>query len=425
MNFIYIFCSIIIRTATKIFFKKITVIGLENISDTRPLFLYGNHNNAFLDSIVVHFALNENIYTLTRGDVFSSKIKTYLLSQFHILPIFRMQEGFENLHKNADTFSTTTSLLKQNKKVLIFPEGNCIQEKNLRKFKKGMARMAYSAEAETNFTLGLQLQPIAINYTKPAQFRGSYEIIIGKTIDVKRFEDDFVKNPSIAINKMNAECEFSLSKLVVIVNNKEYENLHELLCEIYTNNNDNKSRKEIANLVNEFANDRIGHLNNLSEKYLKILKEYGIRDWVVKESENGFFKNSMYTLFLILTSPLYLVGLLLNYVAFKTPFLIAKKMCKNIEFFTSVNLSSGAFIWVINFIIYTIILSFFAINGLVFLLLIFLMPVSGLFALWYWEKLKKIIGKYRWLNLLNSNENIANEMLKMRTDIYNFSLQIQ
>jgi 1-acyl-sn-glycerol-3-phosphate acyltransferase len=421
MNFIYIFCTLITKTATKIFFKKINIIGLENISDKKPLFIYGNHNNAFFDSMVVHFALNENIYTLTRGDVFSSKLKNYLLSQFHILPIYRMQEGIENLHKNADTFSTTTTLLKQNKKVIIFPEGNCIQEKNLRKFKKGMARMAYSTEAETNFTLGLQLQPIAINYTKPSQFRSSYEIIIGKSIEVKKFETDYLKNPNAAINKMNDECEKKLSELVVIVKDKENERLHDLLCEIYSNNSHTKSRKFIADLVNNFEPNTLNQIKQTSDKYSKLLYKYGIRDWVVMENENGFGKISFYTLILILTSPLYLIGLLLNYIAFKTPYLIAKKMCKNIEFFTSINLVSGAFIWVISFILYVILLSVITTNGFIFMLSVLMMPLGGLFALWYWEKAKKIIGKFRWLKLTRNNKDIANEIIEMRNEMYQIS----
>jgi hypothetical protein len=371
--------------------------------------------------MVVHFALNENVYTLTRGDVFSSKLKTYLLSQFHILPIYRMQEGFENLHKNADTFSTTTTLLKQNKKVVIFPEGNCIQEKNLRKFKKGMARMAYSTEAETNFTLGLKLQPIAINYTKPSQFRSSYEIIIGQPIEVKKFEADYLKNPNAAINKMNDECEQKLSELVVIVKNKENESLHDLLCEIYGNNNNPKSRKHIANLVNSFEQNTLNKIKHTSEKYSEMLHKLGIRDWIVMENENGFGEISFYTLIIILTSPIYLIGLVLNYFTFITPYLIAKKMCKNIEFFTSVNLVSGGFLWVISFILYIVLLSIITTNGFIFLISALMMPIGGLFALWYWEKAKKIIGKFRWLKLTRNNKDIVNEIIDLRNEIYHIS----
>jgi hypothetical protein len=82
---------------------------------------------------------------------------------------------------------------------------------------------------------------------------------------------------------------------------------------------------------------------------------------------------------------------------------------------------SGAFIWVISFILYVILLSVIITNGFIFMLSVLMMPLGGLFALWYWEKAKKIIGKFRWLKLTRNNIEIANEIIEMRNEIYQLS----
>ncbi len=415
MNPIYLICTLIISTTNKIFFKKINIVGRKNVTNKNPLFLYGNHSNAFYDSIVVHFALNENIYTLTRGDVFSSKLKTFLLKQFHILPIYRLQEGFENLHKNSDTFSKTTQLLKLKNKVMIFPEGNCIQEKRLRKFKKGMARMAYSTEAETNFTLGLKLLPVAINYTNPSQFRSEYQIVFGHPIDVKKYEQEYLKNPVIAINKINAECEARLKELMVIINDKENDEIFETYSEIFRKSKTTK--QEIANKINGFDTDRLLEIRIKINDYNKYLKAKKIRDWVVLENENGFGKVSLNLVILIFAFPIYLIGLSLNYLAFKLPYLVAKKSVKNIEFFTSINLAAGGFIWVILYTFYILISSSFINNGYLFIANFFVMPITGMVALYYWEMMKKTIGKFRWLKLIRNSEPELQKIVELRQEI--------
>ena len=51
----------------------------------------------------------------------------------------------KNILKNDATYEKTYELLGKNDWIVIFPEGDCVQEKHLRPIKKGTARMAFGA----------------------------------------------------------------------------------------------------------------------------------------------------------------------------------------------------------------------------------------------------------------------------------------
>jgi 1-acyl-sn-glycerol-3-phosphate acyltransferase len=415
MNFIYILSKLIIYPALKIFFKKQVVIGKEKVVNNKPLIICSNHNNAFLDSIVLHYALWENIYTLTRGDVFGNKFKAYLLGQFHILPVYRFQEGFENLQKNNDTFEKTIKKLEQSNKILIFPEGNCIQEKRLRKFKKGMARIAFSAESNRNFKLGLRVQPIAINYTAPWKFRSSLEIVVGDPILISDYQNDYEQNQQLAMNKLNQKCESDLSSMMVILHSNKLDDLHSLLCEML--GNDLANRQKIAAKLNQFSTEEAHSMLSIFNDYSASLKKHKIRDWVVAENETGYGKQFYESFVLFVTFPLFIVGFLLNYINYKVPYLITKKVCKNREFYSSINLASGAFIYLILFLIYVTISSSFIENGFLFLVNLLVMPVTGFIALNYLNRFKKLRGKLNWLRLIRNHQSKADELISLRNSI--------
>jgi len=415
MNFIYIFCKIITYCGARIFFKKKEIIGLENMPTNVPVVLYANHNNAFVDSMLLHFALNENLYTLTRGDVFSNKIKSFLLRKFNIIPVYRMRDGISNLHKNAESFDETIEVLKQKKKVVLFPEGDCVQEKRLRTFKKGMARIVFDAENSENFNLGIVIIPVAINYNKPWQFRSSYQITIGKPVQLKTYENDYKTNAVKAINALTINCFNTLKTMLPTVENPLNDETYSLLSEMKTEFE--KTDKLIADKLNILDNENAISIRNLVSEYNIQLKNNKIKDWVVAENESNFGRTFFYSAVLIFIFPIYLVGLILNYLSFKIPYLLTLKMCKNREFYTSINMNSSSFIWVLFYVLYILVSSIFIADGFVFIANFFVMPITGYVALWYWETAKKTIGKLRWLSLTRNDKTKTDNLVSSRKSI--------
>lgn len=85
----------------------------------------------------------------------------------HMIPVYRLSEGKENLHLNDYAFAKSQALLTEGKIVLIFIEGICLHTHELQPFKKGAARIAITAVKEQ---LPLQIMPVAISYNSFSSF---------------------------------------------------------------------------------------------------------------------------------------------------------------------------------------------------------------------------------------------------------------
>ncbi len=128
----------------------------------------------------------------------------------NMLPVYRLSEGAENLEHNYKTFGDCIKIFKQNGIVLIFSEGKCINEWNLRSLKKGTARLAVDAWQQD---IPLQVIPLGINYSSFTQFGKNVQLNFGEVITKEQFESN--TNTGSKILSFNAALKAQLEKLVV------------------------------------------------------------------------------------------------------------------------------------------------------------------------------------------------------------------
>lgn len=198
-----IYCS-----KTKVHFDNAT-------SFTVPKIIASNHPNSFFDAIVIAVHYPKPIHFLARGDAFKNPFVAKILSSLHLIPIYRLSEGKSNLSKNDATFKKCISLLKQNKTILIFSEGLCINEWQLRPLKKGTARLALMAKEEN--IENLKIQPTNINYSSFTKNPKEVQI---------NFNTEFSSNnitnhkESIFYNSFNSKLQQGILHNLLIQNNQ-------------------------------------------------------------------------------------------------------------------------------------------------------------------------------------------------------------
>lgn len=143
------------------FYRRIEINGVDRVPSDKPVIYAVNHQNAFMDAIIVGGLSPKTTYFMTRSDVFRPPFD-WFLDALKMMPIYRIRDGYSNLSQNSKVFQKCTKIFKGNNAILIFPEGNHGLEYYLRPLTKGLARMALESDEEV--TKALVIIPVGLNY---------------------------------------------------------------------------------------------------------------------------------------------------------------------------------------------------------------------------------------------------------------------
>jgi hypothetical protein len=410
---------------------------LDKIRVNAPVIIALNHPNAFIDSIAFSCVLyNPRTYYMARGDAFKKGLISKVLTAIGIIPIFRLRDGgFEGVKKNNESFSIAYKKWNEEKKIIVFPEGLCIQERRLRPIQKGLARMAFGFSQEMKRD-DLIIVPVSVTYSHPSKFGSDILYEVGNTIHVKKYLSDYEKNSIKTINDLTRDIEIELKKITPHLVNKDNDQLIEHLQEIYKE----QYLTEQNYNVNDLANHRFfwffitEKLNNLSIKYPeKIAKlKQDSNDYYLKLKEYKLIDKSVYyhtinkslginfvLSYLILLFPFYLTTKLLFFAPKYFAKLTADKTCKNIEFYASVNFVTGAIYTVLFLIVELMILSFLFKDWWIIPVYLFTKFLIFIPALNYSRNLNLYISEINLFFFKKYKKNKLQSLIKVREDIVN------
>jgi glycerol-3-phosphate O-acyltransferase/dihydroxyacetone phosphate acyltransferase len=425
----------LMRMSVRVFYR-IQVEGKHNIPHNKPVIVAPNHPNAFMDAIVVAVHTKQQLHFLVRSDVFSTPVKRFFLGQLNQIPIYRIQEGADNLHKNEETFVQCNKILSQNKTVLIFPEGLCVQERRLRKLKKGLARIVFGAESSMDNRMDLLVIPIGVNYENPKKFRSRLLLTYGEPIHVSDYIKQYQKEPARTVNEFTRDVEEAMAKLLTVIPDKENDKLVEQVEEVYKKDltlskgldpgnlqHDMKVANDIAAAVEHFRKHEPARTEQFSDKisdYLRELRSLDLRDHLLKPShiENMSFGRSL-TEFLAVWfgMPLHLYGLINNYLPWKLAYNTANKVTRNVEFHSSVNVAAGTFMFLAWWAALTLTVALTSCSWYVLAAYIISLPLSAWFNIRFWPYYKKAMGKWRLFSYVRKQRSKVERLIHTRMEI--------
>jgi 1-acyl-sn-glycerol-3-phosphate acyltransferase len=209
----YYFFKLAASVALQLYTKKTIARFHEPFVANQPTILASNHPNSFFDAIVIAVHYPQPIYFLARGNAFKKPLVAQFLKALHLIPIYRLSEGKENLSKNDDTFQTCINLLQQNQTILIFSEGICKNEWQLRPLKKGTARLALMA-AEAGLT-NVRIQPTAINYSSFSKNPKEVEIHFNRSFSIDKKTPE---NEAVFFNAFNQQLKTGMTSNLLVKN---------------------------------------------------------------------------------------------------------------------------------------------------------------------------------------------------------------
>lgn len=307
-----------------------------------------------MDPILIAAMQSRPVYFWARAGEFPNNFKGWLLLKLHGMPIYRQQEGKDQMHKNEITFKKTRDLLhKGGNAVFIAPEGRCKIQKRLHPFKTGGARLAFQMMEENNWSVDVKIQPSGVNYTYHDVFRSEVYIHLGPTISVASYRSLYLENKPRAIKQLTEDMSVALRKQMIYIEAEDEILVEQLLplirsdhkrgaLPIYSQNDELFKREQsLANWVSQLSSATKLGLKQQLDAYYQVLKLKNVNDFAVaQQNKRSFF-------WLAIGLPFWILGSIAGYL----PHIVAQKLKNKFvpyrEFSVSFAFTAAFFMWIL------------------------------------------------------------------------------
>jgi 1-acyl-sn-glycerol-3-phosphate acyltransferase len=418
------------------YFRKVEVNGFENLPADKPVILTPNHENGLVDALLVILASGEQPYSVARAGAFQNPTVHSILTFIKMFPAYRPRDGRENMHKNDEVFEKCADVLLSGKYLLMFPEGDQNMERRIRPLKKGVFRIAFNAEEQSNFNMDLQIVPVGIVYEDHFKIRRRVVINFGEPIGVDRLKGEYEENSARALNVIKKETFDGMEPLMMNIREKDHyssvEFLRRMIIPVHLKNIGADTRR----FSNFFSEDRalVDRLNPDSEgedkllqsiiKPLEELREFAKRKRVgaADLAEILSFPSLSMQLFLYVTLlPLFAVGFVTNFIPYSIPPFIARTKIKNAHFDATFRFGLSLLTFPIYYIIVWVIIGGFTNSVFYGFIGMMLVASLGIVSLEYlvefrrtWRRMRVFLSSKGDKKMVRENLNLIYQKLEFR-----------
>jgi len=193
-----------LRMVTRVFFRQIEVVGLENVP-SGPVIFAGNHPNSLIDPILIITTCGRKVHFAAKDTLFKGRIMRAVLRGLGAVPLARKVEAdgkigdavgpardaAEMAKLNDAAFEAMFAVLAEGGTIGIFPEGISHDESQLAKLKTGAARLALGGAKRSG---PIAVVPCGLTFIHPKRFRSRVLVQYGTPMMIDAADDpDAVK----------------------------------------------------------------------------------------------------------------------------------------------------------------------------------------------------------------------------------------
>jgi len=411
-----------------IFYRRVIVVGHENINPDHHLIFAPNHQNALMDALAVLFTHKGQPVFLARADIFRRKSIASVLYFLKILPVYRIRDGFSTLKGNDEIFDKTVDVIRHKNGLVILPEGDHAGFRRLRQLKKGICRVAFHADEASGFSMKIKIIPVGLEFTNYQGYRQVLTVVYGKPVEVAEYHELYKTTPEIALNELRNRLAREMKMLMVHIESEEdYEAIDELRSLV--NGQYSYDVKFPKLFRDRILIDKLNRLKNANpELYRKICsltlkvkqKARELKtDYLLlnkKKHPVGWLILGM--IGLIVTFPLFMYGNIFTLTFLGIPNTQIPKI-HDLQFHSSIRYGISLGLALI-FTPVLLAICLLIIKPWWLAILIFLaLPVSGLFAVNYGLYLKRIIGGFKIRKYLKNNDPDYISLKKAHDELLN------
>lgn len=346
----HFFRLIVVGSGLRLFYKRIKIEGKEKIPKDCPILIVPNHQNSFMDALLITSNLQRSLYFLTRAKAFKTKFMNWFLRSLQMLPVYRVRDGMKNIQKNEAIFQTCIDKLKNKEAVLIFAEANHDLRRRLRPLSKGFTRIAYDAEVQNNWELNLHVLPIGVNYSDHVNSRNEIRVVIGDPIKVSDYKELYSTDVRAASNELKNATANELKKRIMHVPKLNQYPLVKVALDELEPDRDKLANPDAMNaLVKKLEAHHTEELITDAEKVLEIADSNSLKVRLLANVKRPKLK-------LILLSPLYIFAWLNTIIPYQPARKIITDKVEDPAFEASIKFVLGLFLFPIFYFIVSCVL---------------------------------------------------------------------
>ncbi len=416
-----------------IYYRKVIVIGRDNINlDDHNIFAI-NHQNALMDAIAMICTSKGQPIFLTRATAFKNKFIARILYIMKMIPIFRIRDGYSSLKQNDEIFNKTIDIIINKNGLGILPEGNHAGYRRLRDLKKGICRIAFQTEEFKDFKLGIKIIPVGLEYSHYWKFRQVLTVVYGKPFGFTELHDLYREKPQAALNRLRDKISEQIKDVMIHIDSEEdYEAINELREIVngrYCGDRINPKiwrDKELVSKLEKCKKDNTELYRDICDKSLKIkhiAENLNLGYYHMNRTKPTLLWHMIATFGLIVLSPIALLGFIINIFFYRIPNL-ALKSIKDVQFLSSIRFAVSLVLGIIIIPVYAVLAFIFIPSWWLALLALLLILPSGLLAWNYfliWKKLREAVRVRKYFNRKNPEFrimlNLYKELLKNITSL--------
>ncbi|MFZ4798212.1 MAG: 1-acyl-sn-glycerol-3-phosphate acyltransferase [Bacteroidia bacterium] len=431
---IYQLIKLLLKGTIRVFFRSITISNADFVPKKGPLVLLANHPSTFMDPIVLASVINRKVYFLGKGEMFKGAFAKWFLSNMNIIPVYRKQDDPTELNKNADTFRKCYEHLENDGVILIFPEGVSVTERKLKPIKGGASHIALGTEGRNDFKLGVKIINIGLNYADQHKFNKDLYINIHEPIEIANYAEKFKADKTKTIKELTETITQQLEEVVISINDAKTDELVKDIETLYmqqlkekrgVDQNDLEAEfsitKNIVKAVNYYLKNEPQFVETMQLRikiYLNNLSKLQLNNSTIEQNKSTVFvENAKSFLLLILGFPLYLFGLINNFLPFEIPGFVAVRLVKSKDYKGAIGMVLGMFTFIVFYSLQISFFKHFSQNNLLTLIYALSLPVTGFFAYYYWHKFTDYRSNLFFNNLFKNKRTLIDHLISERNSI--------
>jgi 1-acyl-sn-glycerol-3-phosphate acyltransferase len=191
----------LIRLIANTFFRRIDVVGIENVPAQGAVIFAGNHPNALMDGFLLIAKCGRwPLHFMANAKLWEYRLLVPMLNAVGAVPVYRREEH-DGAVDNQKAFEKLYEVIEAGDCMGIFPEGVSHVESQLIKLKTGAARIALSVTARGK--TGVTIIPCGLNYIHRHRFRSQVLIEFGHPITIdEELLDSYEQDEQFAVRKL-------------------------------------------------------------------------------------------------------------------------------------------------------------------------------------------------------------------------------